>query len=116
MKNELKKIMLFVRAILYPKSSIAIICDNKESEKEYFDDMKNLIEKHNALHSGIADADNTQINFTNGSRVIITNPKEPQEVIRSKRADISHWIYDYEAFSISKEEFDKVVEPFINRQ
>lgn len=49
------------------------------------------------------------IKFKNGSSV----SNNPKDVIRGKRADNSHWMYDCEACGISKEDFEEAVKPFV---
>lgn len=76
------------------------------------DEIKRIINKYEIVKREISEVGKTVINFKNGSHIDILKPTKNDPVIRGKRADISHWMYDYEAFGISNEDFEKVVEPF----
>jgi hypothetical protein len=108
----IKGIEAVFRAILYPESCIGIAFSCEEYSKEYFDEIKRIINKYEIVKREISEVGKTVINFKNGSHIDILKPTKNDPVIRGKRADISHWMYDYEAFGISNEDFEKVVEPF----
>lgn len=84
-----KKVECFIRAILYPKSRIAFVCDDEHEAKDCF------------------------IKFKNGSSIEILRPHKEEFTARGRRASISPWFYDFESNGIIDEDLDKILDPFM---
>lgn len=111
-----KEIEAMLRAILYPKSHICIVYPNDHEAKKCFGDCKRVIKNNiNTLKTEINRIDSPVIHFKNGSSIEIISPKKREDNIRGKRAEMKHWMFDYEAFSINEEELDKILQPYLNQ-
>ena len=108
--------MSIIRPMLYQNSSTIVACYSKDKAKEYLNFIMDLIKDYNLSIIEDVSEDDMEIKFKNGSKIIVDYPADKEDVIRSKRAEISHWLYDDLAFSIGKEEFEKIVEPYINKK
>ena len=113
---HLKTLEAVLKAMLYPQSYIGIAYkDEKDSEKD-FNEIKAIIDNHAIIKEEIKTIDDTVIRFKNGSYIEVLKPKKEEDIIRGKRTNISHWLYDFEYCGISDEDFDKVIKPFLKNK
>ena len=111
-----KCIEAIIRAILYPQSYIGIAYkDEKDSEKD-FNEIKAIIDNHAIIKEEIKTVDDTVIRFKNGSHIEVLKPKKEEDVVRGKRADMAHWLYNFEYCGISDEDFEEVIKPFLRNK
>ena len=103
-----------IRAILYPQSHIGIAFKNEEDSKKYFNDVKEIVDNQAIVKEEVKTVDDTVIEFKNGSYIKVLKPKK-EDIVRGKRADMSHWLYNFEYCGISDEDFEEVIKPFLNK-
>jgi hypothetical protein len=110
-----KEIECILRAILYSKSQICLVCDENDMEK-YFDDFRTLNDQHKILQDEIKTMENAEIVFKNGSSIKIITPSKPEETVRGNRAKIHPWSWEWEHPVIDDELFEEVLKPFMNNK
>lgn len=110
-----KEVECIIRAILYPKSQICLVCDKNDIEK-CSDDFRLLSDQHKIIQKEIKTMENAEIIFKNGSSIKIITPNKPEENIRGKRAKIYPYSFDWEYAAIDKEVFEEVCKPYLNNK
>jgi uncharacterized protein YukJ len=103
-----KIVISVVNSILKPKNkSLFVSSDENKKQNIYHEVLKYLT--YDPVIKTQTDDKNCTIHFDNGSVIECVTPKPESETIRGKRADISHWCYDYEI----PDNIDEILEPFI---
>lgn len=46
----------------------------------------------------------------------VLKPNKNEDTARGKKANTSHWLYDFEYCGISDEDFEEVIKPFLNKK
>lgn len=113
-----KEIECILRAILYPKSNIALICKDDNEAQKYMNDFRELIDKHKIIQHEIRETNNNgYISFKNGSYIKTIDRKEKDEnrPVRGKRFD-KFFDNIQDCFIIDEEEFENAIKPFVNER
>lgn len=76
------EIECILRAILYPKTQISIVCKDETESSEYINNFNKIIQNHDILQPEIKDKNFNYISFKNGSYIKIL--KSNSEGVRSK--------------------------------
>lgn len=114
--NEIYKIIMAIAtSILKSENKTLIVSPNEDSNKDAYDTTLKYLSYDPSVKSSF-DTYGNKIEFTNGSSIEFVVPSKPSETIRGKRADISHWYFDYEEFAIPRCIVDEVLEAFVLKQ
>ena len=101
----------FIRAILYPKTSIIIACKDDKESRRTVKELQLFIEQYDILKPEIDDSQDNEIRFKNGSCIKVIKPEEQSS--RSKRStSLDQLMFDFEGCMLSKEQIDEVLKPF----
>lgn len=109
-----KEIEFILRAILYPKSNIVLVCKDDGEAQKCINDFRELIDKYKIIQPEISDVDNAgYISFKNGSYIKTIEKKErdSNQPVRGKRFD--RFIDNIQDFIIDEDAFENAIKPFI---
>ncbi len=109
--KQYKLVSLISRAILQDRSVCGIYDANNKTTTQ---DLVKLMELNNVEEVMSYDVEDNKITFQNGSVIEILKTKENTENIRGKRANIEHWIYDYDCMC-DKKTLDEVLDSFVKK-
>lgn len=110
-----KEIECILRAILYPKSNIVLMCKDDGETQKCMNDLRELIDKYKIIQPEISDINNTgYISFKNGSYIKTIEKKErdSNQPVRSKR--FYRFVDNIQDFIIDEEAFESAIKPFLN--
>ena len=103
-----KILLIIANSILKSKNKTVIVSPNESQKQHTYNKALKYLTYDPAVKIQTDDK-NCMIYFKNGSSIECITPKSESEIIRGKRADISHWHYDYEI----PDNIDEILEPFI---
>jgi hypothetical protein len=101
-----------VQSILFPETSTIILCKDEDLKSKTFKQATKLADVECA--NEIQNKQESKITFKNGSTISFITPNPPQEIYRGKRAEIKHWLYDWEEHMIDQSVVDEVLLPYTN--
>ena len=108
-------LLMIARAILCPKSQIITVSPDEKTAKKTYDTTIKLLTYDPCVDSLYDKKDNLIISFKNGSTIECISPKPESDVIRGQRANIKHWMYDWE-YSIPDDVIEEVLKPYIKKE